>query len=112
MEQGLNDPFRKSSYSGGNGGGCVEVGRQGDTLLIQDSKDPDRRVTLSVSAAAFRVFVREIRNLRRDQRNLLCESPEGSYARLPLVRGTIGRGGGLRYVWRPAALYRLDAGAF
>lgn len=31
----------KSSYSGGNGGDCVELCQEGDTILVRDSKDPD-----------------------------------------------------------------------
>jgi Domain of unknown function (DUF397) len=37
---GLN--WRKSSYSGGNGGACVEVASQDGTILVRDSKDHGR----------------------------------------------------------------------
>jgi YD repeat-containing protein len=33
--------WRKSSYSGGSGGECVEVAAVRKGLLIRDSKDPD-----------------------------------------------------------------------
>ena len=34
--------WRKSSYSGGNGGGCVEVARNLPGIVaVRDSKDPD-----------------------------------------------------------------------
>jgi hypothetical protein len=33
--------WRKSSYSGGSGGECVEVARVGAARLVRDSKDPD-----------------------------------------------------------------------
>ena len=34
--------WRKASYSGGNGGGCVEVARTGNAIVaIRDSKDPN-----------------------------------------------------------------------
>jgi hypothetical protein len=34
--------WRKSSYSGGNGGGCVEVARNlPGVVAVRDSKDPD-----------------------------------------------------------------------
>ena len=34
--------WRKSSYSGGNGGACVEVAVLGDGgMAVRDSKDPD-----------------------------------------------------------------------
>jgi hypothetical protein len=33
--------WRKSSYSGDNGGTCVEVGIAGLAVAVRDSKDPD-----------------------------------------------------------------------
>jgi hypothetical protein len=37
--------WRKSSYSGGNGGGCVEVARNiPDLVAVRDSKDRDGAV--------------------------------------------------------------------
>jgi len=33
--------WRKSSYSGNNGGGCVEVARLPAVVAVRDSKDPD-----------------------------------------------------------------------
>lgn len=34
--------WRKSSYSGGNGGGCVDVARNlPEVVAVRDSKDPD-----------------------------------------------------------------------
>jgi hypothetical protein len=40
---GMNRPqWRKSSYSGGNGGACVEVARNlPGAVAVRDSKDPD-----------------------------------------------------------------------
>jgi hypothetical protein len=34
----LNSQWRKSSYSGGNGGACIEVGKHGGNVLVRDSK--------------------------------------------------------------------------
>jgi hypothetical protein len=34
----LEPGWRKSSYSGGNGGACVEVGQYGEHVLVRDSK--------------------------------------------------------------------------
>jgi hypothetical protein len=31
--------WRKSSYSGGNGGNCVEVGGTGPAVVVRDTKD-------------------------------------------------------------------------
>jgi Domain of unknown function (DUF397) len=33
--------WRKSSYSGSNGGACVEVGTVGPAVAVRDSKHPD-----------------------------------------------------------------------
>jgi Domain of unknown function (DUF397) len=40
---GIDHPrWRKSSYSGGNGGACVEVARNlPGAVAVRDSKDPD-----------------------------------------------------------------------
>ncbi|MBD2893105.1 hypothetical protein amrb99_20260 [Actinomadura sp. RB99] len=37
----LNPRWRKSSYSGGNGGECVEVADLAGVVAVRDSKDPD-----------------------------------------------------------------------
>jgi len=34
----LDPRWRKASYSGGNGGACVEVGQHGGSVLVRDSK--------------------------------------------------------------------------
>lgn len=48
--------WRKSSYSGSNGGGCVEVKRPVAAVVsVRDSKDP-RGPVLSFPAAAWRDF--------------------------------------------------------
>jgi hypothetical protein len=33
--------WRKSSYSGSNGGACVEIGTVGPAVALRDSKHPD-----------------------------------------------------------------------
>ena len=33
--------WRKSSYSGANGGNCIEIAAVGRTVVVRDSKDPD-----------------------------------------------------------------------
>jgi hypothetical protein len=33
--------WRKSSYSGSNGGACVEIGNVGPAVAVRDSKHPD-----------------------------------------------------------------------
>ena len=51
--------WRKSTYSGGNGGACVEVGRAPDYVGVRDTKNRDLG-HLTVSAAAWRTFIKAI----------------------------------------------------
>lgn len=37
METPVTSPWRKSSWSNGGGGGCVEVARTSGTVLIRDT---------------------------------------------------------------------------
>ena len=41
MEGNRAITWRKSSYSGNNGGQCVEVGSAACVIAVRDSKDPD-----------------------------------------------------------------------
>ena len=54
--------WRKSSYSGGNGGGCVEVGAQaeGGRVLVRDTKDRGGP-TLRFTAGAWQRFADRVR---------------------------------------------------
>lgn len=62
--EGMKDAaWRKSSYSGGNGGGCVEVGNASKTVIVRDTKDRDGAV-LRVPADAWRVFAAEVKQSR------------------------------------------------
>jgi hypothetical protein len=51
--------WRKSSYSGGNGGECVEVA-SADGVMVRDTTDRDG-VTLSVPADAWSAFMTGIK---------------------------------------------------
>ena len=51
--------WRKSSYSGSNGGQCVEVGNDG-MILVRDTTNRDGG-TLSFSAKTWRTFVTELK---------------------------------------------------
>jgi hypothetical protein len=56
--------WRKSSYSGGNGGNCVEVAALPDNRqAVRDSKDPDGP-TLIFSAAEWRAFTTAVKGSR------------------------------------------------
>ena len=41
MEGNRAVTWRKSSYSGNNGGQCVEVGNAAHLIAVRDSKDPE-----------------------------------------------------------------------
>jgi hypothetical protein len=54
--------WRKSSYSGNNGGNCVEVARNlPGVVAVRDSKDPDGPVLL-VSPAGWRAFTAGVKS--------------------------------------------------
>jgi hypothetical protein len=55
--------WRKSSYSGNNGGQCVEVSARG-TVLVRDSKDPYGTM-LEFTPKAWRKFATQVRNNAR-----------------------------------------------
>lgn len=58
--------WRKSSYSGGNGGTCVEVARNiPNVVAIRDSKNPDGPA-LVFSAADWQGFMASIKTGRLD----------------------------------------------
>jgi Domain of unknown function (DUF397) len=51
--------WRKSSYSGANGGQCVEVASN-DMIMVRDTTDRDG-VVLQIDAEAFRKFTATLR---------------------------------------------------
>lgn len=53
------DGWRKSTYSGSNGGDCVEVA-SAEVVAVRDTKDRDG-VTLSIPAEAWAAFVTSLR---------------------------------------------------
>jgi len=48
--------WRTASYSGANGGECVEVASAADAVILRDTKNRDRGA-LSVPASAWRAFI-------------------------------------------------------
>jgi Domain of unknown function (DUF397) len=52
--------WRKSSYSDGNGGDCVETASGGGVIMIRDTADRDG-TTLSVPANAWQAFTASLR---------------------------------------------------
>jgi hypothetical protein len=56
----VNPSWRKSSYSSGNGGQCVEAGHATGVVLVRDTTDRTG-VTLSVSPTAWASFTASLR---------------------------------------------------
>jgi len=54
------DGWRKSSYSGGNGGSCVETASDDGVILVRDTTDRDGG-TLAFTAGAWQVFTGTLR---------------------------------------------------
>lgn len=52
--------WRKSTYSSGQGGECVEVG-QGKGVLVRDTKDNESGPVLHLSPADWKRFTRTLR---------------------------------------------------
>jgi Domain of unknown function (DUF397) len=52
--------WRKSSYSGDNGGACVEVGTAGPTVAVRDSKHPDG-LLLAFTADTWNAFTAQLK---------------------------------------------------
>ncbi|MBO2466160.1 DUF397 domain-containing protein [Actinomadura violacea] len=58
-----NAKWRKSSYTGSNGGNCVELADAAGAVAVRDSKDPNGPVLL-VTRAALRSAVDSARATR------------------------------------------------
>jgi Domain of unknown function (DUF397) len=52
--------WHTSSYSGDNGGACVEVGTAGLAVAIRDSKDPDGQL-LAFAAGTWTEFAERVK---------------------------------------------------
>jgi hypothetical protein len=60
MEGNDTASWRKSSYSGNNGGNCVEAGSIPGRVLVRDTQDPAGAV-LAFSADAWRAFAQQVK---------------------------------------------------
>jgi hypothetical protein len=54
--------WRKSSYSGSNGGQCVEAGFASGRVVVRDTKQNGRGPVLAFSAQSWREFAATIKN--------------------------------------------------
>ena len=52
--------WRKNSYSGDNGGACVEVGTFGPSVAVRDSKHPDGPL-LAFPAGTWTIFAERVK---------------------------------------------------
>jgi hypothetical protein len=52
--------WRKSSYSGNNGGNCIEVGSAAPLVAVRDSKDPEGSV-LAFAAGTWAAFAERVK---------------------------------------------------
>ena len=52
--------WHKSSYSGSNGGTCIEVAAAGPAVAVRDSKDPDGPL-LAFAADTWKAFAGEVK---------------------------------------------------
>ena len=60
METVDSAPWRKSSYSGTNGGGCVETADLDGRILVRDTTDRSGAV-MTVSLDAWRGFINKLK---------------------------------------------------
>jgi hypothetical protein len=56
-----NRNWRKSSYSGANGGSCLETASGYGAILVRDTTQNGTGPVLSVSAAAWGAFLASVR---------------------------------------------------
>jgi Domain of unknown function (DUF397) len=66
--------WRTSTYSGGQGGNCVEVGQAAGVVLVRDTKDDGRGPVHRFTVTQWRAFAAAVRDRKF--------GPEGS-GRLP-----------------------------
>jgi hypothetical protein len=57
---GMN--WRKSSYSGGNGGSCVEVGNT-DHVLVRDTTQNGNGPVLTFTTSAWKAFTAKVKHV-------------------------------------------------
>jgi hypothetical protein len=58
----MNPQWRKSSYSTGNGGQCVETGHVPGAVLVRDTKDSGTGPVLRVTPADWTRLVKSLKD--------------------------------------------------
>jgi hypothetical protein len=61
MENQVNADWRKSSYSSGNGGACIEAGRVPGAILVRDTTQHGRGPVLRLTAADWSRLVESVK---------------------------------------------------
>jgi hypothetical protein len=61
---GVEARWRKSSFSGTNGGECVEAGSHDGAVLVRDTKQHGRGLVHRYTAAEWRAFVAAVKTAR------------------------------------------------
>jgi uncharacterized protein DUF397 len=61
-----NVMWRKSSYSGGSGGNCVEVAEHDDRVMVRDTKASGTGPVLRFSPASWRRFAEQVKRSLAD----------------------------------------------
>lgn len=63
MDDNIDPRWRKASYSGGNGGSCVEVGSTPGNVLVRDTKQEGRptRTVLVFGADAWQHMIKDVK---------------------------------------------------
>ena len=56
----IGTTWRKSSYSGSNGGACIEIGTAGSAVAIRDSTD-QTGPQLAFPAATWKTFIERLK---------------------------------------------------
>ena len=58
--------WRTASYSGGNGGACLEVAAHDGMILVRDTKDHGRGPVSCYTSRQWRAFVAAVRDGKSD----------------------------------------------
>jgi Domain of unknown function (DUF397) len=62
MNDQISAAWRKSSYSSGNGGACVEAGHAAGAVLVRDTTQNGAGPVLRVTPAAWSRLVRSVKD--------------------------------------------------